>query len=135
MTKAVSKEPLWLREDVIRAIHKRLLAEHGGAEGVREHDLLASALARPKALWHYGKPRPTLPELAAAYAFGIARNHPLIDGNKRTAFVACRLFLMLNGQDLKASREKKLAVFMALANGSLSQEQLALWIREHAAKR
>jgi death-on-curing protein len=124
--------PVWLREDVVRAIHRRQLAEHGGAEGVRDEGLLSSALARPLQLQAYGEPPPDLPALAAAYAAGIARNHPFADGNKRTAYVACRTVLLLNGLDLSASKEEKYRTFLALAAGTLSEEALAGWLREHA---
>ena len=125
-------DPRWVREDVVRAIHGRQLAEHGGAEGVRDEGLLSSALHRPRQLWHYQhEPRPDLADLAAAYAYGIACNHPFLDGNKRTAFVVCRLFLLLNGNGLEAGRDQKAITFLKLAAGELSQEELAEWIREH----
>lgn len=125
---------VWLRADVVLAIHRRQLAEHGGAEGLRDAGLLAAALDRPRNLASYGDPEPDLPALAAAYAFGLARNHPFIDGNKRTAFVVCRAFLILNGCDLAATREDKYATFLALANGELTDEQLADWIRGHTVE-
>lgn len=124
-------EPVWVREDVVRAIHRRQLAEHGGTEGVRDAGLLHSALARPRNLLAYGDPPPDLSALAAAYAFGIARNHPFVDGNKRVALVVCRAFLLLNGQDLIAEQDEKVGVFLALAAGSLSEEALADWVRVH----
>jgi death-on-curing protein len=126
-------EPTWVRDDVVRAIHLRQLAEHGGDGGLRDQGLLESALARPKNLLAYGDPEPDLPALAASYAFGIARNHPFIDGNKRTAYVVCRTFLLLNGLDVKASQENKYLTFLKLAQGDLSEEQLAEWLREHLA--
>jgi len=127
----VTKTPGWIRADVVLAIHRRQLSEHGGAEGVRDAGLLDSALARPRHLAAYGDPAPDHAMLAAAYAFGIARNHPFVDGNKRTAFVVCRMYLIVNGVDLKASREEKYATFLALAEGHLSEEALASWIRAH----
>lgn len=126
-------EPAWLREEVVRAIHRRQLAEHGGAEGVRDEGLLASALARPRQLQAYGNPPPDLAALAAAYAVGIARNHPFVDGNKRTAYVACRTFLLLNGHDLEASKQEKYRTFLGLAAGEVSEEALAHWLRERLA--
>src|SRR4029078_13404527 len=96
-------KPIWLDEREIRAIHNRQLAEHRGLPGVREPGGLESALARPKQLWSYGEPPPDLAALATAYAGGFVRNHPFVDGNKRVAHVAVRLFLRLNGWDLDAS--------------------------------
>jgi len=124
-------EPIWIREDVVRAIHRRQLTEHRGQPGIRDEGLLASALARPKNLIAYSENDPDLAALAAAYAFDIASNHPFLDGNKRTAFVVCRVFLLLNGRDLNASREQKYLTFLRLASGDLSEEDLAAWLREH----
>ena len=126
--------PAWIRDDVVVAIHRRQLAEHGGAEGIRDQGLLASALARPKNLLAYADADPDLAELAAAYAFGLVRNHPYLDGNKRTAYVVCRTFLKLNGTDLVAAQEEKYAAFLRLAEGRLSEAKLEDWIREHLDK-
>jgi len=126
--------PAWIRDDVVVAIHRRQLAEHGGAEGIRDQGLLASALARPKNLLAYADADPDLAELAAAYAFGLVRNHPYLDGNKRTAYVVCRTFLKLNGKDLLGAQEEKYAAFLRLAEGLLSEAELADWIREHLDK-
>lgn len=127
--------PVWVRDDVVRAVHLRQLAEHGGAEGIRDEGLLASALARPKNLLAYSDEEPDLSALAASYAFGIARNHPFVDGNKRTAFVVCRTFLKLNGHDLDASQEDKYLTFLKLAEGKLTEDELADWIRMHLRAR
>ncbi len=124
-------QPVWIRADVALAIHRRQLSEHGGAEGVRDAGLLASALARPRNLVAYSEVEPDFATLAAAYAFGIARNHPFVDGNKRTAYVVCRTFLVLNGRDLAASREEKYSTFLKLAAGELSEDELVAWMREH----
>lgn len=124
-------EPTWIRDDVVLAIHRRQLAEHGGSDGLRDAGLLESALARPKNLLAYSELEPDLADLAAAYAFGIARNHPFVDGNKRTAFVVCRMFLKLNGRDIDASQEDKYSTFLSLAEGSLGEQELGQWIREH----
>lgn len=124
MTKIV-----WLLEETIRAIHHRQIAEHGGSEGLRDEGLLSSALARPKNLLAYGEPAPDLAALAAAYAYGITRDHPFIDGNKRAALVAVRTFLLLNGKDLIANQDDKFVTFMKLAEGSISEAELAAWIR------
>ena len=123
-------EPVWIRADVALAIHRRQLSEHGGAEGVRDAGLLASALARPRNLVAYSEVGPDFATLASAYAFVIARNHPFVDGNKRTAYVVCRAFLVLNGHDLAASREEKYTTFLKLAAGKPSEDELATWIRE-----
>jgi death-on-curing protein len=122
--------PTWVREDVVLAIHRRQLAEHGGAGGIRDRGLLESALARPRNLLAYSEAKPDFAALAAAYAFGICRNHPFVDGNKRAAFVVCRTFLLLNGFDLEASREEKYLTFLKLAEGTISEEALASWMRE-----
>lgn len=124
-------EPVWLRDDVVQAIHLRQLAEHGGEVGIRDAGLLASALARPKNLLAYAEQEPDLPALAAAYAFGLSSNHPLLGGNKRTAYVSCRTFLKLNGHDIEAPREEKYITFLRLAKGALTEEGLASWLRDH----
>ena len=121
---------VWLLEETITAIHHRQIAEHGGSEGLRDESLLLSALARPQNLVAYGEPAPDLASLAAAYAYGIARNHPFVDGNKRTALVAARTFLILNGVDLEATQDDKVLTFLSLAEGALSEEELADWIRK-----
>jgi death on curing protein len=125
MTKIV-----WLLEETLTAIHHRQIAEHGGSEGLRDEGLLLSALARPQNLLAYGEPAPDLASLAAAYAYGIARNHPFVDGNKRTALVAARTFLILNGVDLEATQDAKVLTFLNLAEGAISEEELADWIRK-----
>lgn len=127
------KEPRWLLDEAIEAIHKRQLAEHGGAAGIRDGGLLASALARPKNVFAYESPV-TLARLAAEYAYGIARNHPFVDGNKRTAFVACLLFLRLNGRDIDATQEQKYETFIKLASGLLTVDELAAWIEQRVVK-
>ena len=124
-------EIIWLLEEVVGAIHERQISEHGGSSGVRDEGLLLSALARPQHLLAYGEPPPDAAALAAAYAVGIARNHPFIDGNKRTALVVARTFLLLNGSDVEASQEEKYLTFLRLAEGSLTEEELVAWIRQH----
>jgi death on curing protein len=121
---------VWLLEETLTAIHHRQIAEHGGSEGLRDESLLLSALARPQNLLAYGEPPPDLASLAAAYAYGIARNHPFIDGNKRTALVAARTFLILNGVDLNATQDDKVLTFLNLAEGAISEEDLADWLRK-----
>jgi death-on-curing protein len=125
------KNVVWVREDVVLAVHLRQLAEHGGGEGIRDEGLLQSALARPQNLLAYGEPPPDIASLAAAYAYGIARDHPFVDGNKRTALIVARLFLLLNGMDLVATQEEKYSTFLALAAGELSEDDLANWVRTH----
>lgn len=120
---------VWLLEETIIAIHHRQIAEHGGGEGLRDEGLLSSALARPQNLFAYGEPPPDLASLAAAYAYGLARDHPFVDGNKRAALVAARTFLLLNGANLEANQDEKFLIFQRLAEGSLTEEELADWIR------
>ena len=120
----------WVADSVVLAIHEAQLAEHGGIVGIRDEGLLSSALARPLSLHAYGE-KPDAASLAAAYAFGIARNHPFLDGNKRTAFVVMELFLNLNGWNLNAGDEECILTMMALAAGDLGEEALAAWVRAH----
>ena len=121
----------WIEEAVVWAVHEVQLAEHGGSAGVRDAGLLASALARPLNLVAYGEPDAAA--LAAAYGFGIARNHPFIDGNKRTAFVCTELFLVLNGTILTADDADCVATMLALAAGDLAEADFAAWLRSHTA--
>ena len=127
------KEPVWVRDDVALAIHIRQLAEHGGADGIRDMALLESALARPRNHFAYSD-APDLAELAASYAYGISGNHPFVDGNKRAAWVVCRTFLRLNGHDVDAPAGEKYVVMLQVASGGLSEEALADWIRAHLRK-
>jgi death-on-curing protein len=124
-------EPQWLDKAVALANHDRQLAEHGGGPGVRDDGMLESALARPVKSWAYGDDDPA--SLAAAYAFGIARNHPFVDGNKRTAWVLARLFLLLNGHKLLFEAPDAVTTMLALAAGELREEKLADWFRERLA--
>ncbi len=125
---------VWIEKSFALAIHDRQLAEHGGSPEVRDETLLDSALARPKQLYAYGDPPPDLADLAASLAFGLARNHPFVDGNKRTAHVCYRTFLALNGVTLIASDEDKYVTTLALAEGSLSEADFATWLRQHIRK-
>ena len=124
---------VWLEKPLVLAIHERQLAEHGGGSGVRDETLLESALAKPQQLHPYGDRAPDLADLAAALAFGIARNPPFVDGNKRTAYIACRTFLALNDADLAATAEVKYVTMLALAEGHLSAPDFAAWLRAHGA--
>ena len=127
-------DPIWITAQLAIAIHKRQLAEHGGAEGLRDAGLLESALNRPRHLFAYNDPTPDVPAMAASYAYGVARNHAFIDGNKRTAYVVCRTFLLLNGFDLTATREDRYQTFLDLAAGKVSEEQLTAWLAAHVRR-
>jgi death on curing protein len=131
MTQVDRIEPVWLDAEVALAIHDRQLAEHGGGTGVRAADMLESALGRPVNQWHYGED--DCCALAAAYAFGVARNHPFVDGNKRTAWVLSRLFLALNGVTISFASDDAITTVLALAAGELSEDELADWFRGHAS--
>jgi len=122
--------PVWISEELVIAVHARQITEHGGSAGIRDKSLLQSALARPQQLYAYGDPSPDIAELAASLAYGIAKNHPFVDGNKRTAAVLCELFIMVNGMSLEASDQEMLSVFLALAGGSLNEDELADWLRK-----
>lgn len=121
---------VWLQKDTVLAIHDRQVAEHGGSAGVRDEGLLESALARPQQLHAYGDPTPDLPDLAAALAYGLARNHPFVDGNKRTAAVCCETFLELNGATLEAGDADLFPQYLALAEGNVKERDFAAWLRE-----
>ncbi|EGI78438.1 type II toxin-antitoxin system death-on-curing family toxin [Hylemonella gracilis] len=120
---------VWIDPAVLDAVHAEQLAEHGGMSGVRDPNGLASALARPQQLAAYGQP--DVADLAAAYGCGLARKHPFIDGNKRTAFVAVELFLMLNGHELEASDADCVLTMLSVATGEMEQNVFADWIRDH----
>ena len=125
------KEPVWLTRAEVLAFHDEQLHEHGGLAGVRDENALESALARPMHLFHYEKA--DLFALAAAYAHGIAKNHPFNDGNKRTAFISAYVFLGMNGEDLTLSEPQAIEIMLALASGNLSQRDLAESFRRRAA--
>jgi death on curing protein len=126
------KEPKWLLEEVIRALHVMLIIEHGGESGVSSVDLLAAALARPKQKFSYDPV--SIFDLAAAYSFGIAKNHPFVDGNKRTAFTAGVLFLEINGYVFAAEEGDAAVVFENLAAGRISETELAAWFERNAKR-
>lgn len=123
----------WVADSVVLAIHEAQLAEHGGMAGLRDEGLLSSALARPLNSMAYGN-HPDTADLAAAYAFGIARNHPFLDGNKRTAFVVMELFLNLNGCSLEADDAECISTMKSVASGDLAEKKLAAWLRSHIMK-
>ncbi|HEV8590478.1 MAG TPA: type II toxin-antitoxin system death-on-curing family toxin [Pyrinomonadaceae bacterium] len=119
----------WVSPDTVFALHERQIAEHGGSSGMRDEGLLRSALARPENLYAYGE-NVDIAVLAASYAFGITKNHPFVDGNKRTAHVVMRTFLLLNGANLVATQADKYIAILRLAEGSITEEELAEWIRQ-----
>jgi len=118
----------WVKDEVLLAVHDEQLAEHGGAGGVRDSGLLDSALARPKNLAAYEKP--SVFDLAAAYAMGIIHNHPFVDGNKRTGFLAAYIFLALNGWELDAPEAAAAAIVLDLAAGKMDETQFSIWLKE-----
>ena len=124
---------VWIRRDVIVAIHEMQLAEHGGLAGTRDAGLLDPALGRPQHLAAYGQPDAAA--LAAAYGWGISRNRPFIDGNQRTGFVAAELFLRLNGHELAASDGDCVVTMLSVAAGELSEDDFAAWLRRHSTPR
>ena len=121
----------WVDEAILRALHAEQLEIYGGAPGMRDPSLLQSALGRPQNRAGYGEADAST--LAASYAFGIARNHPFVDGNKRAALIAAELFLIANGYAFTASDEAIIATFLSLAAGELSEEALAAWFKTHIA--
>lgn len=126
-------EPKWIRLDAVLAAHARQLARHGGIDGVRDNGLLESAIFRPRNLFAYGTP--DLAALAAAYAGGLVRNHPFLDGNKRTALAACRAFLLINGWSIQALQDEKATQVLRLAGSDLSEDDFAQWLRDHMIPR
>ena len=124
---------IWVVESVALAIHEAQLAEHGGMPGLRDEGLFLSALARPQNAAAYGD-RPDVSDLAAAYAFGLARNHPFIDGNKRTAYALIRAILYTYGCDILAHTEEKYQITMAASEGKIHFDEIKTWIEEHLVK-
>ena len=122
---------VWIDAQVLLAVHDEQLAEHGGGSGVRDAGLFDSALVRPVNLAAYGEP--DFAELAASYGFGLAKNHPFVDGNKRTAFVAMELFLALNGYQLQANDTDCVMTMLALAASELEEADFAAWLRQNSA--
>ena len=124
-------QPRWISKKAVLAMHSQQLAEHGGSDGIRDETLLDSALAKPLNVFAYVDDADIF-RLAASYAFGIARNHAFVDGNKRTALVVSMTLLDLNGWDIVALKEEVYATFLHLAEGSLSEEELSAWFTAHA---
>ena len=127
-------EPIWVKLDETFVVHDLQLSEHGGASGIRDAGLLESALARPRNLFAYSVDSATLPRLAAAYAVGIIKNHPFVDGNKRTALVVALGFLELNGIEITAAQEEKFLTFLTVAQGEMTEEELAKWLDKNSAQ-
>ena len=124
------KEPVWVLEKTVIAIHSEQITEHGGASGIRERGLLQSALAASQNLWHCRR-HSSLCQIAASYAYKLCKNHPFIDGNKRTAYVVSQLFLNLNGLTITASDENRVYVFLGLANGEITEQNFAKWLEKN----
>lgn len=125
-------EPVWLPVELVIAIHEEQLREFGGSGGIRDLSALESALGRPRNKWAYEAALP--PELAAAYAFGVARNHPFVDGNKRTALVSLVTFLGLNEVDFVVDEGEAVVMILGLASGEIGEEGLTRWIRDNLPK-
>ena len=126
------KEPYWLTREECLALHDMMLAQYGGCSGIRDEGLLESALARPQQLHHYGKP--TMPEMAAAYSAGIVKNHPFLDGNKRTGFMMGAGFLERNGCEFFASEADVVIRTLALAAGEMTEADYAAWLKENSKR-
>jgi death-on-curing protein len=121
---------VWLEKALVLAIHDRQVAEHGGTPGIRDEGLLESALARARQLHAYGDPRPDLADLAASLVYGLTRNHPFLEANKRTAAVCCETFVELNGATVEADDAELFERYLTLAEGKLSKRDFAAWLRE-----
>jgi len=126
-------EWIWVRQDVVLALHDEQIAEHGGLSGIRDAALVESALARPLNLAAYGEPDAA--DLAAAHAFGLARNHPFADGNKRSAAVVALTFLLLNDIAFEITEAELVVMTLALAAGDLTEDEVARWFRDHIVPR
>ena len=127
------KEPIWVEKEALLLLHLKALARFGGAEGVRDEGLLDSALMRPRNAFHYDGQK-DIAALAAAYAFGLARNHPFVDGNKRMAFMAVGVFLVANGWRLEAGAVEAVQAMTALARGEIDESHLAAWLKRNTKR-
>lgn len=130
----MSAEAKWISKKALLLLHEQSLAEFGGARGLRDEALLESALARPKNIHAYNESA-TISELAASYGYGIAKNHAFLDGNKRAAFLSIGLFLVINGYRLMASQVDAIDTMLAVAGGTMSEQELAIWIRKNVKKK
>lgn len=126
------KRPVWVLRETVLGLHEQLLAAFGGALGIRDEGLLDSALARPENLFGYG--RPTLYDLAATYAYGLVKNHPFVDGNKRTGFTVAALFIELNGSRFAASEADVVIRTLGLAAGEISESDYTAWLKAHSRR-
>ena len=126
------KEPYWLSREECLALHEMMLAQYGGSEGLRNENMLESALAKPRQLFAYGKP--SLADLAASYVFGVVKNHPFIDGNKRTGFMLGAGFLERNGHEFHASEADAVVRTLALAAGEMSEAEYAAWLKANSRR-
>lgn len=124
----------WLAIAVVLAIHDEQIAEHGGTDGVRDMNVIESAIARPRHLLNFGDPTPDMAALAASLAFGLAKNHGFVDGNKRTSAVATEAFLILNGFKFTASDAEIVQVWADVGAGQMAEDKLAVWLRAHILK-
>lgn len=127
------KEPIWVAEKIVLAIHEDQLVQNGGSPGIRDENLLGASLARPKHLFTYGEP--SIFDLAAAYSYGLANNHPFVDGNKRTAFMVMYTFLGLNGYWLEVDEMEVVVKMEGLTMNKETQESISLWLKEHSVSR
>ena len=134
MSEAERPEPRWLSATLVRAVHADQIRQHGGSVGLRDNDLLHSAVARARNRWHY-EPDAELVDLAAAYGFGLVRNHPFVDGNKRVAFQAMYVFLGLNGWRLTAEEPGVVRLMLDAASGTIDERELADWLRSRIEPR
>jgi len=126
------KKPYWLTREECLALHEMMLSQYGGSEGLRDENMLESALAKPRQLFAYGKP--TLSDLAASYVFGVVKNHPFIDGNKRTGFMLGAGFLERNGYEFHASEAEAAVRTLALAAGEMSEKEFAAWLKANSRR-
>jgi death on curing protein len=126
------KTPVWVLRETVLTLHEQSLAEFGGAAGIRDEGLLDSALGKPENLFAYGKP--TIFDLAASYGFGLVKNHPFIDGNKRAGFITAVTFLELNGQHFQATEAEAAVRTLALAAGEMSEKEYAAWLKENSRR-
>jgi death-on-curing protein len=126
------KEPIWVLQDTVMAVHQMLLVEHGGLSGIRDRTLLDSALARPQQRYAYGD-NVSIFELAASYSYGLATNHPFVDGNKRVALTTAAIFLEVNEYSLEAPEAETVLIFEKLAAGNLSENDLAIWLQDSSS--
>ena len=125
------EEPAWLSRKIVDTLHHEMVEEHGGAHGVRDDGLVESAIARPRNRWGYAQGEVDLPGLAAAYAYGLTKNHGYVDGNKRVGFMAAYVFLDVNGLEIDAPEPEVVELIEGVAKGEVSEEELAGWLRDH----